>query len=95
MTGLKPWTCGIGATTLPTESQFAHSIPFKTFAVIYLKTLVRSIFTIIHCFCSFGEKRGSGGGAVGRAVASDTRDLGYKSGHRQNLFATKNIKKTK
>ena len=34
---------------------------------------------------------GSGCGAVGRAVASDTRDQQFESGHRQILFTTFSI----
>ena len=41
---------------------------------------------------------GSGGGSVGRAVASNTRDPRFESCHRQNFiyqFFNKNTEKTK
>ena len=41
--------------------------------------------TIVGCY-NTQKKWGSGGGSVGRAVTSNTRDLQFKSHHRQNFI---------
>ena len=42
--------------------------------------------------CKDVSNMGSGGGSVGRAVASDTRDLRFKSQHRQTLSTNCTLK---
>ena len=62
------------------------------------ETRVGSIESSCHCMHTIMTRKGSGGGSVGRVVASNTRDSRFESQHRQNFsyqLYNRNTEKTK
>ena len=62
-----------------------------------METLTNDL--LLNLFIKIGhpklQTRGSGCGAVGKVIASDTRDLRFKLSHQQILFTSSCIEKTK
>ena len=54
--------------------------------IIILLEQVNTFSEVLIMILSFVKRGGGGGGSVGRAVASDTRDLQFESPHQQNLI---------